>query len=406
MQLDPVTTSVQKMYERYPYPHYPILAKPRWQDGYLGLSLFSARLLAANRQRAPAIWQPRQAPRILCAGCGEIQPYILRQLEPWRHRLIGVDLSERSLLRARLRMLASLAGFTLVQSDINAFLQATKESFHHVDAFGFFHHLVDPEGTLGHLAKRMEPNATLRMMVYNSPARTWIHQVQDEFRALGLSHHKRDDVHRARTILWDKSKTNQGLEGRLAAMGQGTLANDARFVDTFMHAHENRAPIGEWFHMLQKKRFVPFALFDRYAELDVLPNPLWTVPDADTLMRLAQDGQFAGNLELYLSAERTLTTLDGPVYKTFVPHEYRLVGPPRLWFAYAETARASIFTKMRLWHHHVQHVFAGKSCNAFIDGLRRKYSIAFLQRLARVGAILPGMVESTHLRDVLRGPLL
>ena len=39
-----ITQTVRSLYEKHPYPKYPLLARPRWVDGYLASSLFSQRL--------------------------------------------------------------------------------------------------------------------------------------------------------------------------------------------------------------------------------------------------------------------------------------------------------------------------------------------------------------------------
>src|SRR5690606_12676482 len=93
-----ILQDVQRLYEVYPYPNYPLLAKPQWEQGYLTCSRFAQRL-AGGRQSPPR--------HVLVAGCGEILPYILRKWESPEVQLTCVDLSRRNVARARWRTLFS-----------------------------------------------------------------------------------------------------------------------------------------------------------------------------------------------------------------------------------------------------------------------------------------------------------
>src|SRR5206468_3870392 len=92
-----------------PYPRYPLLAKPRWQDGHLAATAFAAALARAAGVR-PAVDRAtgaaggRERIDVLIGGAGEILPYVIRKWEPRRHRVVALDLSATSLRRARWRL--------------------------------------------------------------------------------------------------------------------------------------------------------------------------------------------------------------------------------------------------------------------------------------------------------------
>ena len=100
--LDLTNTTVKKFYERYPYPNYPLLAKPLWQNGVLGSSAFARFLLGRQLKRPINCFENKQ--EILCIGCGEIQPYVLRKMEPSHNSMYFVDFSKKSLKRAQQRL--------------------------------------------------------------------------------------------------------------------------------------------------------------------------------------------------------------------------------------------------------------------------------------------------------------
>ncbi|MCX7050275.1 MAG: methyltransferase domain-containing protein, partial [Proteobacteria bacterium] len=163
-----LTDLVRALYERHPYPHYPLLARPRWQEGYLASSAFVARL-AADVTGTPA---SKDGTR----------------LEPGWRRLVSIDLSSRSVNRARLRLALARGKAELRRGDINDYL-ATGEPgqvFSHIDAYGVLHHLPNPRATLGLIAQRLAPGGTARIMVYNSRARDWIWNLQRFHGLLGI----------------------------------------------------------------------------------------------------------------------------------------------------------------------------------------------------------------------------
>ncbi len=414
--LQAITAAVTALYERHPYPCYPLLAKPHWQDGYLAHSGFSQRLLLDQLQTK--LWPsrlPSAAPaggvmpaRVLIAGAGEILPYVIRKWEPSGYTVVGVDLSRRSLLRARWRTpLAqpwTKRPVVLLQADLAEYLapSGTDQAgqFRHIDAYGVIHHMPNPAAALCGIAAHLEPGGTLRMMVYNTPARRWIHQLQRAFALLQLSPLAAGDIATAQTLLSAAAAASPSLHLRLGQVGQQTMTNAARFCDLFLHPREARTDVAAWFARLDQAGLRVMGLFDRYAELDDLPNPLWRPPTAHELAIRADDGRFENNLELH--ATHALLAVPGPRPKPLLLR-FQLKRPPPLWFSFRETEGISIAWRLRLWQAHLAWVLHGKP--VLTDRAVLQLPMAACARLARIGCLLPGQIRDHGLRQALMAPL-
>ncbi len=390
-----ITTAVQRLYEAYPYPRYPLVAKPRWQEGYLASSLLAARLAAARFGIVPpALDSPERRGQleVLVGGSGEILPYVVRQWEPGRHRVTCLDLSRTSLLRARLRLFPSLAPTRFVRGDLAAFLEAAPGSYAHIDAFGVIHHLANPRSALRSLGAALAPGGTARLMLYNAPARAWIRELAHAFELIGLDRHVRDDLSQLRGLLSLLTQTLPSLAQRIGQLGAATIGNDARLVDTFLHAREARLEPSAWLAAVRDAGLEIAGVVDRYAELDDLPNPLWSPPTGAELDARAMDRRFEGNLELFVA--RVDGARRGAVAPTraALPLKMRWKSPPRMWFDYEETRGIAAGMRWKLWRAHLEFVREGRKLSGArtLDGITR----AAQGRLARLGAILPGMVEA------------
>ena len=228
-----IINAVAKMYERYPYPNYPLLAKPKWQEGYLASSQLSGRLLYDLTGCSPAVHEKRtrsDSVSILLAGSGEILPYIMRKWEPKHHSILSVDLSNANLKRARFRSIfKSNMGF--LQADLQSYLDEQKinlKHFDHIDAYGVVHHMEHPGNVLKSFSQRIHPNGTIRMMVYNGEARRWIHDLQKAFKLLKLSRYSKVDLDIARKILRlleFKSEKINGSDPNIATLIQDNAVN-------------------------------------------------------------------------------------------------------------------------------------------------------------------------------------
>jgi len=87
------------------------------------------------------------------------------------------------------------------------------------------HHLANPARVLGLLAQRLSAQGTMRIMVYNSAARHWIHHLQRLFALLKISPFHAADIKMARALLDQLSATKTTLSQKISQMGFGFLRN-------------------------------------------------------------------------------------------------------------------------------------------------------------------------------------
>jgi len=397
-----ITQAVAKMYEMYPYPHYPLLAKPVWQAGHLTSSLFSGRLLFDNTGIEPSIWHKRQSRKnslILVVGSGEILPFVIRKWEPKNHLVHCIDLSQKNISRAKFRT-ALQKSIRFTKGDVHKYLENRRTDFSkidHADAYGVIHHLDSPSQTLQALCNNMDNAGTARFMIYNGEARKWIHHLQSAFKALKLDFSKSQDLALAQKILQLMQDSSKNFADKTQSM-KSTLANNSRFVDTFFHQREVRYSTKQWLQLLADSHFKIFGLFDRYAELDDLSNPLWQPPTIQSLCAKAEKKAFNNNLELFLTTTFAQKETNHSVHPQYtIPLSARLYMAPAYWFEYEETHEIGLKQRNLLWQKHLHTVFNrghSKIDESFLP-------LASLQRLARLGAILPCQVD-----DALKAKLL
>ena len=399
-----ITNAVAKMYERYPYPNYPLLAKPKWQEGYLASSQLSGRLLYDLTGCSPAVHEKRtrsDSVSILLAGSGEILPYIMRKWEPKHHSILSVDLSNANLKRARFRSIfKSNMGF--LQADLQSYLDEQKinlKHFDHIDAYGVVHHMEHPGNVLKSFSQRIHPNGTIRMMVYNGEARRWIHDLQKAFKLLKLSRYSKVDLDIARKILRLLEFKSEKIKSRLSSM-QGILSNDSRLVDTFFHSREVQFDVNHWINLIDNAGLEIISVFDRYGELDDLKNPMWVPPTSNQLTQRTADYRFENNLEVFLASKDRQPALPLQNGKGFLFTQF-FKSPPRIWFSFSETKDIPSSIRRQLWKNYLNTIFK----NTPKDISEINLPIPALQRLARLGAILPSQIENKELHESLTAPM-
>ncbi len=411
---------VQALYERHPYPHYPLWAKPLWADGYLGSSLFAGQLILGT---APDLKKPRN---FLSIGSGEILPYILRQWEPPSTHLHCVDLSQRSLSRAKFRTAFLGRQVSYTRGDINHILRQAlfgKMVVDQAEAYGVLHHIPSFKTTLELVRDRLSPSGILRIMVYNRHARDWIWDISRAFAQLGLHFNSDRDVVLARDLLKKLALVSPRLSLRLSQMGRLSLENNTRFADTFLHPWESRASINTWFATIKSAGLKPMALYDRYGELDDLPNPLWQCPTAEQLTARARDLRFENNLELWLmrddyQADKMVnvrpTGLTGPRPVSNIPWRLRLARPPQKFNYFDETKKLSFAKKWILWQEFLRaiHLSAGPQVGhppvpeAKILKVIEDMAPNTRSRLGRIGLILPSTARDVGLYREMLQPMV
>jgi 2-polyprenyl-3-methyl-5-hydroxy-6-metoxy-1,4-benzoquinol methylase len=411
----PLVEAVARFYKKFTYPKYPLLFRPRWQEGYLAASGF-IRALAQGLHIAPSISLSEK--HILIAGSGEILPLIMRKQEGRLATLTCVDLSAESHQRARLRLLRFGMTADFVTDDLNQVLKQSidqRQHYTHVDAYGVLHHMPNPTGVLNDLSKALAMHGGLRLMVYNSAARNWIHQIQSAFKALNIDAYNKQDLALARKIVKMLPRYSASIKEKLGGMGASIINNDARFADTFLHPREARIPITQWFSAIDKANFHCLGLFDRYGELDDLPNPLWKLPSPEELERRAELGDFANNLELFLIKKPDVTAATSALsvskQKTSAKTAQAVLDlskalsmPPKFWCSFEETENLSHLTMQKIWSAHLAHTHFFPRMTLDLSETLNQLSISSIKRLARIGALLPQMIPK-HLHEAALQPL-
>lgn len=342
------------------------------------------------------------------AGSGDTFPYILRKYEPWCHKILCVDLSQRTINRARSRLLCDFKPTRFLQANIDEYLSDQEGCFHHIDCYGVLHHLPSPENSLKLLSKSLAPSGTLRVMVYNSEARKWILDIKRAFTLLRFDPYSRQDRHRSLQLLDQLAVISESLRYKLGCIGLENLKSPARLMDTFFHAREAVISLERWLEMFASAGLVPYALFDRYGELDDLPNPLWQMPMLDELQDRIKRANFRNNFEFFLCHKDILK--QQPMGVQRVPLSYKiqnmrahLMTPPVRWFQYEETCRLSLRVKYLLWHYHLNSL-AGWG-QGQVEHLLDKMEVLAQKRLARIGAILPAQLSNMERKRYLMEPL-
>ncbi len=173
-----MSTPVQEHYELYPYPRYPLLASVRRSDTcHLNLDALWARF---NGQLPVG-----EARRILIAGCGSFSPYPFALANP-DAAITALDLSERSLRRARLHcLLHRCRNITFARGDLLD-PGSVNGQFGFIDAYGVLHHLRDPAGGMTALAGRLTEGGIMRVMLYSRYARRAEESIRRALRLLKI----------------------------------------------------------------------------------------------------------------------------------------------------------------------------------------------------------------------------
>jgi 2-polyprenyl-3-methyl-5-hydroxy-6-metoxy-1,4-benzoquinol methylase len=385
-----IVDNVARLYETYPYPNYPLLAKPQWEQGYLSSSRFAQRVASISQDRTSSV---------LIVGCGEALPYVIRKWENANVQIACVDLSRRNIKRAKLRTLFS-TNISFATMDVDHFLVKNVAGYNHMDVYGVLHHLTSPTRTLEKLGANLSSGGTMRLMVYNGQARQWIHHLQRAFQALHLNPYETRDLKRAKLLLKHLGRQSESARRNIEAIGPATIKNNSRFVDTFFHAREVRYSCKEWLQMISNAGFKVEGLYDRYGELDDLENPMWTPPKQDCLDERSMDLRFENNLELYLSKDMLPSSTTPDPLPLDLKAYFK--SPPASWFSFEETKEINWRWRLYFWHKFLQ-------ANAFklatIDEAAQHLPTKALQRLARLGAIMPDQIASKELRQKLNAPL-
>lgn len=271
---------VQQHYQAHPYPRYPLLASVRRCDTYaLNLDVLWSRF---NDRRPPA-----DARRILIAGCGTFAPYPWSVANPTA-AITALDLSERSLTRARLHCL--LHGRTNVVYRCGSLLDTAQMSERHalIDSFGVLHHLPDPLAGLKALEECLIPGGILRIMVYSRYARRQEESIRRAFRLLGIC------TPREAGKLLQNARPGSRLAEYAACSDE--VRNDNGIADALLHPCVHTFRIDELLEMLAQTGLKP-CLFAHHGAGENLAEEI------GRLRALEKENRAPGNFVLYLQKD-------------------------------------------------------------------------------------------------------
>ncbi len=272
-----MSNPVHAHYQKYPYPHYPLIASVRRSDTYaLNLHALWARF---NRTLPPP-----EAKRILIAGCGTFAPY------PWSVAnpdvpITALDLSERSLQRARWHCLLHGRRNVVYRCGDLSDQDAIDGTFGLIDSFGVLHHLDDPLAGLKSLEKRLVPGGILRIMLYSRYARREEESIRRAFRLIGI-----DSPRSARRLLRNAASGSR-LANYVAASDEAATVSGC--ADALLHPTVHTYRIDELLEMIAHTDLEVLL----FAHSGALEEPL---EEIERLRTLEKDRLSPGNFVLYL----------------------------------------------------------------------------------------------------------
>lgn len=405
----PIVNSIRSINEAFPFPKRPLVSKQRWQEGYLSAAKFGGRLyqdLTGNQAAIGTESELDEPKKVLVLGCGEFLPYVFRNMEPANHQLYCVDISRACLYRAKFRLTAKVAKTHFIHSDICDFLKRADTKFDHIDASNVLHHLVNPTAALRLMSKNLKPNGILKLEINNSRSRSWLADLRRSIELMNMDPFSKEDRNLAKNFVQSFLAIAPHLRERLTIHSRELWSNESQFVNLFFTAHENRLPIEWWHKTFRKAGLRMFSLVDRFGELDHLPNPLWNPPTIAQLKKHVEERSFEGNWEMFFCHSDIASSPYPETKLTNSPigfSRYILRTPPAKWFEYLETSEISTRSKYMLWYRHLAHTH--EVGGGDIKKLAKKFDEQALQRLARVGAILPKQVDNIHLRRSMSRPM-
>jgi tetratricopeptide (TPR) repeat protein/SAM-dependent methyltransferase len=175
---DATSMAVREQYEHHPYPRWlelPRCAPVSYRDYLTG----------RFAHFTPPAFLTRPV-EVLAAGCGTGQEAVAIAAMRAECRVLGLDLSRRSLAYAQ-RMAKKLGVETLrfVQGDL---LNVTRleQQFHVVESTGVLHHMAEPMSGWRSLVECLEARGLMKIGLYSERARADVVLARDEIRAASL----------------------------------------------------------------------------------------------------------------------------------------------------------------------------------------------------------------------------
>jgi tetratricopeptide (TPR) repeat protein len=176
---DATSVAVREQYEEHPYPRWLELPQREPSSYFDYLTHRFAHFLP------PAfLSQPLE---VLAAGCGTGQEAVTLAAMRARCRVLGLDLSRRSLAYAK--RMANKFGVENVRFVHGDILDAARigQRFHVVESTGVLHHMADPMAGWQALADCLEAGGLMKIGLYSERARSDVAAARASIRAASLA---------------------------------------------------------------------------------------------------------------------------------------------------------------------------------------------------------------------------
>ncbi|RNC67470.1 MAG: methyltransferase domain-containing protein [Desulfuromonadales bacterium] len=273
---------IRRHYERYTYPHYPLLAAVRPCDTY-------ALNLDSLHARFNGVLPGPHVRRILLAGCGSFSPYPTSLANPGVP-VTALDLSRSNLRRARLH--AYLHGRFGIDWQRGDLLDpaAVPGEYGFIDCFGVLHHLEDPLAGLRALERRLAPGGIVRVMVYSRGARRGAESIRKALRLLGVK-----DMPTVKRLI-RRARQDSRFGGYVREAPE--LSFDSGIADAFLHPRARTYRIDEFMALVGETSLRPLL----FAHRGALPG---VAAEVERLRRIEADREDEPNFILYLGRETT-----------------------------------------------------------------------------------------------------
>ena len=271
---------VQRHYEQYPYPRYPVLASVRTSDTY-------ALNLQSLWSYANGTTLPSEARTILVAGCGTFAPYPF-SLANQECSVTALDLSERSIRRARLHcLLHGRRNIRFVTGDLEE-STLLPGPFGLIDAYGVLHHLDDPLAGLQTLVRRLTTGGIIRLMLYSSITRRDEESLRRAFRLLKIT-----SVQTVRDMV---RRSPPGSRLRTFFEASREVDDDVGVADALLHPSVRTYRIDGLLNLLKKAGLKVL----RFAHSEALPE---VELEEERLRALEREQCSPGNFVIYAVRE-------------------------------------------------------------------------------------------------------